>query len=180
MQRAVLAESRSLDGKVRSLQELLVELAVHRQAGHKIVFTNGCFDLIHAGHVAYLAEAKQLGDVLVVAVNSDEQVRQLKGEGRPVCNEPQRLEVLSALQFVDYVIVFGEPTPHEILRRLKPDLLVKGGDYSPQDVLGGEVVEQYGGAVRVVAHRPGLSSSQLIQRFAQAGAAAGVAMPSPD
>ena len=180
VQRAVLAETRSLDGKVRSLEELLVELAVHRQAGHKIVFTNGCFDLIHAGHVAYLAEAKQLGDVLVVAVNSDEQVRQLKGEGRPVCNEPQRLEVLSALQFVDYVIVFGEPTPHEILRRLKPDLLVKGGDYSPQDVLGGEVVEQYGGAVRVVAHRPGLSSSQLIQRFAQAGAAADVAMPSPD
>jgi D-beta-D-heptose 7-phosphate kinase/D-beta-D-heptose 1-phosphate adenosyltransferase len=131
------------------------------------VFTNGCFDVLHAGHVAYLAEAKQLGDVLVVAINTDEQVRIQKGEGRPIFSEPDRAEVLSALECVDYVTVFGEPTPHEILDRVKPDVLVKGGDYAPSEVVGREIVEAYGGDVRVLAHRPGLSSSQIVQKLAE-------------
>jgi D-beta-D-heptose 7-phosphate kinase/D-beta-D-heptose 1-phosphate adenosyltransferase len=167
VQREVLARSQRLGGKIRALDALLVELGVHRTAGHRIVFTNGCFDVLHAGHVAYLAEAKQLGDVLVVAINTDEQVRIQKGEGRPIFSEPDRAEVLSALECVDYVTVFGEPTPHEILDRVKPDVLVKGGDYAPSEVVGREIVEAYGGDVRVLAHRPGLSSSQIVQKLAE-------------
>jgi D-beta-D-heptose 7-phosphate kinase/D-beta-D-heptose 1-phosphate adenosyltransferase len=167
IQREVLARSQRLSGKVRALEALLVELGVHRTAGHRIVFTNGCFDVLHAGHVAYLAEAKQLGDVLVVAINSDEQVRLQKGEGRPVFGEPDRAEVLAALECVDYVTVFAEPTPHEILGRIKPDVLVKGGDYAPSEVVGREVVEAYGGLVRVLAHRRGLSSSEVVRKLAE-------------
>ena len=167
IQREVLVRTQRLSGKIRALDALLVELAVHRTAGHRIVFTNGCFDVLHAGHVAYLADAKQLGDVLVVAINTDDQVRLQKGEGRPIFTEPDRAEVLSALECVDYVTVFAEPTPHEILGRVKPDVLVKGGDYAPSEVLGREIVEAYGGDVRVLAHRPGLSSSQIVQKLAE-------------
>ncbi len=169
IQRELLAQSKLLEGKVRALEELLVELAVHRAAGERIVFTNGCFDVIHAGHVAYLAEAKRLGDVLLVAINSDREVRRQKGEGRPVFSEAQRLEMIAALEVVDYVTAFGEPTPHEILKRIRPDVLVKGGDYAPHQVVGREVVETHGGEVRVLAHRGGLSSSEVIRRFARAG-----------
>ncbi len=165
VQRELLAQAQRLDGKVRSLEDLAVELAVHRAAGHRIVFTNGCFDVIHAGHAAYLGEARRLGDVLVVAVNADEQVRLQKGEGRPVFTERDRVDVLAALACVDYVTVFGEPTPHEILRRLRPDVLVKGGDYNLDEVVGREVVEGYGGEVRVLGFRPGLSSSAAIERL---------------
>jgi D-beta-D-heptose 7-phosphate kinase/D-beta-D-heptose 1-phosphate adenosyltransferase len=167
IQREVLARSQRLAGKIRPLEALLVELAVHRAAGDRIVFTNGCFDVLHAGHVAYLAEAKHLGDVLVVAINTDEQVHSQKGEGRPIFTEPERAEVLSALECVDYVTVFAEPTPHQILERVRPDVLAKGGDYAPSEVLGREVVESYGGEVRVLAYRPGLSSSDVIRRLAE-------------
>ena len=165
VQRELLRQSRQLDGKVRTRRELLVELAVHRAAGDRIVFTNGCFDLVHAGHVAYLTEAKSLGDVLVVAVNVDEQVRALKGDRRPVCPLADRTDVLAALECVDYVTVFDEPTPHSILREVRPDVLVKGGDYAPDQVEGREVVEGLGGEVRVLAHRPGLSTSAIVERL---------------
>ena len=170
VQRAVLAESRSLEGKARTLDELLVELAVHREAGHRIVFTNGCFDILHAGHVGYLTEASKLGEVLVVAVNDDEQVRLQKGKGRPVFTAAQRVEVLCALECVDYVTVFDEPTPHDLLRRIRPDVLVKGGDYAVDAVEGREIVASYGGEVRVLAHRPGLGSTQVMEKLAAAGA----------
>ncbi len=168
LQRELLAQSQRLKGKVRTLEELLVELAVHRAAGHAIVFTNGCFDVLHAGHVSYLAQARQLGDVLVVAVNTDEEVARQKGPGRPVFREADRAEVLAALECVDYVTVFGEPTPHEILERIRPRLLVQGGDYAPRDVLGREVGEAYGGRAMVLSHRPGLGSRDIIRRLAQA------------
>jgi D-beta-D-heptose 7-phosphate kinase/D-beta-D-heptose 1-phosphate adenosyltransferase len=168
IQRELLAQSQRLNGKDRALGELLVELAVHRAAGERIVFTNGCFDVLHAGHIAYLGEAKQLGDVLVVAVNCDAEVRRQKGEGRPIFAERDRVEMLAALECVDYVTVFSEPTPHEILHRIRPDVLVKGGDYSRQTVEGREIVEAFGGRVRVLAHRPGLSSTEVIQRFVNA------------
>ena len=163
--RELLARSRRLNGKVRSVDELLVELAVHRAAGHRVVFTNGCFDVLHAGHVAYLSEAKQLGDVLVVAINTDEQVRSQKGEGRPIFRERDRAEVLAALECVDYVTVFSEPTPVEILQRVKPDILAKGGDYATDEVEGRAFVEAYGGAVRVLAHRAGLGSTEIIRKL---------------
>jgi D-beta-D-heptose 7-phosphate kinase/D-beta-D-heptose 1-phosphate adenosyltransferase len=165
VQREILAQSRLLDGKVRTAAELAVELAVHRAAGHRIVFTNGCFDVIHAGHVSYLTEARSLGDALVVAINSDEQVRLQKGEGRPIFREPQRLAVLAAFECVDYLTVFSEPTPHDLLRRLRPEILVKGGDYRPDEVVGREIVQEYGGEVRVLGVVPGLSSRDVIARL---------------
>ncbi len=170
VQRAILAQARPFTGKRRSLDELLVELAVHREAGRKIVFTNGCFDVIHAGHVRYLAEAGRLGDLLVVAVNDDEQVRAQKGPRRPIFAEAQRVEVLSALECVDLVTVFHEPTPHDLLERIKPDVLVKGGDYAPEEVEGREIVEAYGGQVRVVAAYPGLSTSKIVGQLAESAA----------
>ncbi len=163
VQRELLAQSQRLNGKVRDLEALLVELAVHRTAGHRIVFTNGCFDIVHAGHVAYLAEARALGDVLVVAVNTDEQVRIQKGPQRPIFREADRMSVLAAFEFVDYVTQFAEPTPHEILRRVLPEVLVKGGDYALDEVEGREIVESYGGQVRVLSHRRGLSSSMAVK-----------------
>ncbi len=172
IQRELLARARRLGGKVRSQEELAVELAVHRAAGHRVVFTNGCFDVLHAGHVAYLGEARRLGDVLVVAINTDEGVRRLKGQGRPVFREADRAAMLAALECVDYVTVFAEATPHQILARVRPDVLVKGGDYSPDLVLGREVVDVYGGEVRVLSHRPGLSSTEVTRRLAAAGALA--------
>jgi D-beta-D-heptose 7-phosphate kinase/D-beta-D-heptose 1-phosphate adenosyltransferase len=122
--REVLRHQRTLEGKQRSLDDLLVELAVHREAGQRIVLTNGCFDVLHPGHVAYLREARTLGDVLVVGVNADEQVRRLKGEGRPIHPAAGRVEILSEMECVDYVVVFEEPTAHDLLRSIRPHLYV--------------------------------------------------------
>jgi D-beta-D-heptose 7-phosphate kinase/D-beta-D-heptose 1-phosphate adenosyltransferase len=165
VQREVLAQERGLDGKVRDIDELLIEIAVHREAGHRVVFTNGCFDVIHAGHVAYLREARAAGDVLIVAVNSDEQVRAQKGDGRPVYSAADRLDILSELQCVDYLTVFEEPTVHELLKTLKPDVLVKGGDYRAEDINEYDLVQELGLDLRILAHRPGLGSTQVIERL---------------
>ncbi|MCK4871257.1 MAG: bifunctional heptose 7-phosphate kinase/heptose 1-phosphate adenyltransferase [Phycisphaerales bacterium] len=168
VQHEILSRLRPLDGKVRTLDELLIELAVHRDAGRRIVFTNGCFDVIHAGHVGYLREAKGKGNILVVAVNSDRQVRAQKGEGRPIYNERDRLDILSELQCIDYLTIFDEPTVHALLRAIEPDVYIKGGDYRREDInewdLLGQWVEQGKIAVEVVAHRPGLGSTEVIEK----------------
>lgn len=165
VQREVLAQTRKLDGKVRTLEELHVELSVQRESGRKVVFTNGCFDVIHAGHVAYLREAKKLGDVLVVAINDDEGVRTLKGEGRPVYSAAERLEILSELQCVDYLTIFSEPTVRELLTALLPDLYVKGGDYKADEVVEAGLIRDLGLELRILTHRPGLGSTQVIERL---------------
>jgi D-beta-D-heptose 7-phosphate kinase/D-beta-D-heptose 1-phosphate adenosyltransferase len=167
VQREILVQTRSLDGKVRTLDELLVEVAVHREAGQRIVLTNGCFDVIHAGHVAYLREAKNLGDVLIVAVNGDAQVRVQKGEGRPIYPLGDRLDILSELNCIDYLIAFETPTVDELLRAIHPDLYVKGGDYAPEDVNEYELVRELGLELRILTHRPGLGSTQVIERMAE-------------
>ncbi|MEM7228715.1 MAG: bifunctional heptose 7-phosphate kinase/heptose 1-phosphate adenyltransferase [Planctomycetota bacterium] len=163
--REVMALRRPLSGKVRTLDELQVEVAAHRDGGQRIIFTNGCFDVIHAGHVAYLREARQLGDVLIVAVNSDAQVRAQKGDGRPIYNESERLEILSELQCVDYLVLFEEPTVGGLLEALRPDVYVKGGDYAPDEINEYDVVQALGLELRVLAHRPGLGSTQVIERM---------------
>ncbi|MCH8822058.1 MAG: bifunctional heptose 7-phosphate kinase/heptose 1-phosphate adenyltransferase [Planctomycetes bacterium] len=168
VQREILNQSKKLIGKVRSMDELLIELAVHRQAGHKIVLTNGCFDVIHIGHLQYLKEAGQCGDVLVVGVNSDQQISKLKGEGRPVFTEPERLEILSEFESIDYLTVFDEPTAHDLIRQIKPDIYVKGGDYKPQEIVEFELLEKQKITVRVLAHRPGMGSTEVIERFVSA------------
>ena len=134
------------------------------QSNEKLVFTNGCFDILHAGHVRYLAEAKRQGDVLVVGLNSDASVRRLKGEGRPVNSQDDRAEVLSALRAVDHVVVFEEQTAEELVRLLQPDVYVKGGDYSPENLPEAAIVASYGGRTVLVPLVAGRSTTGIIHR----------------
>lgn len=131
---------------------------------HKIIFTNGCFDVLHRGHIYYLSRARELGDVLVVGLNSDASVRLLKGEGRPVNTQDARAEVLGALAFVDYIIVFEEETPLNLIKALEPDILVKGGDYRLEDIVGYREVRSGGGRVITIPLLEGYSSSSIIGR----------------
>ena len=136
-----------------------------RNEGKKIVFTNGCFDIIHPGHTFYLKKAKEYGDILVIGLNSDESVRRLKGKERPLNNVEDRAEVLSSLKPVDYVVVFAEDTPLELIKRVKPDVLVKGGDYSKENIVGAEFVENTGGMVVVIPFVEGKSTSALVEKI---------------
>jgi D-beta-D-heptose 7-phosphate kinase/D-beta-D-heptose 1-phosphate adenosyltransferase len=145
--------------------QLLSLVQQARSQGKKIVFTNGCFDVIHAGHVGYLQEAKELGDCLIVAINSDESVTRHKGAGRPINNLNQRMLVLAGLGAVDWVTSFADDTPERLLKRLKPDVLVKGGDYTIDQVVGADIVYAYGGEVRVLRCEEGISTTILIKRM---------------
>lgn len=129
---------------------------------NSIVFTNGCFDVLHRGHVYYLSKAREMGDVLVVGLNSDDSVSRLKGEGRPVNKQNARAEVLGALAMVDYIIIFEEDTPLDLIKNLKPDLLVKGGDYRVEDIVGYREVISHGGKVLTIPILEGYSSSSII------------------
>ena len=144
---------------------LVAERARWKAAGHRVVFTNGCFDLLHPGHLALLEAARALGDVLVVGINSDASVRALKGEGRPLLPEAERAEALSALEPVDAVVVYDEPTPREIVAALLPDVLVKGADWAEDAIVGREEVEAAGGRVERVALVPGRSTTSLVERI---------------
>ncbi|GAB4242799.1 MAG: D-glycero-beta-D-manno-heptose 1-phosphate adenylyltransferase [Acidobacteriota bacterium] len=139
-------------------------LAPGRRRGRRLVFTNGCFDLLHPGHVRYLAAARRLGDLLVVGINSDASVRRLKGAGRPVQPERERAEVVAALRTVDYVTIFDEDTPWETIRLLQPDVLVKGGDWPVDRIVGRDIVEGRGGIVASIEFERGYSTSELIRR----------------
>jgi D-beta-D-heptose 7-phosphate kinase / D-beta-D-heptose 1-phosphate adenosyltransferase len=167
-QSELLADLRLQDdrrSKVRTESELLAELAIRKNRGDKIVFTNGCFDLLHIGHYQLLAQCKELGDVLVVAVNSDRSVRVNKGPERPICNEDVRSRMLAALESVDYVLVFDTETPLELIQKIRPDVLCKGGDYKGGWVCGREVVEGYGGRVEVLSLFEGYSTTRLVDRI---------------
>ncbi len=135
-----------------------------RKGGRRVVFTNGVFDLVHPGHVRYLRAARLLGDALVVAVNSDRSARVHKGPGRPINPEHERAEVVAALDSVDAVVIFDEETPHEIIRRLQPDVLVKGADWGPDDIVGRGIVEARGGLVVRIDLAEGLSTTELVRR----------------
>lgn len=143
--------------------ESLVDLM--RTNKQSIVFTNGCFDLLHPGHVDYLQKAKTLGDVLIVALNSDDSVRQIKGESRPVNSLNDRMAMLAALECVDFVTSFQEDTPYNLIDAIKPDILVKGGDYTKDEIVGADIVEDNGGEVKILDFLPGYSSSDLIKRI---------------
>jgi len=136
-----------------------------RAEGGRLVFTNGCFDILHVGHVRYLAAARSLGDVLLVAINSDRAVRELKGANRPVMNEHERAEMLAALGAVDYVVVFDEDSPRELVAKLLPDVLVKGGDYELDNIHGREEVERAGGEVLALPFTEGASTTGIIERI---------------
>lgn len=131
----------------------------------KMVFTNGCFDILHKGHIHYLAKAAGLGDYLVIGLNSDKSVNRLKGEGRPVQDELSRSLLIAGLSFVDYVIIFNEDTPLELIKELKPDILVKGGDYKAEDIVGYDEVRSHGGDVKIIEFIEGYSSSKIIDKL---------------
>lgn len=152
--------------KVLTLPTLRRRLAAHRRAGQRVVFTNGVFDLLHPGHVRYLRAAKRLGDVLVVGLNSDRSVRRLaKGPERPLVRERDRAEVLAALEMVDYVTIFGQDTPYELIEALRPDVLVKGGDWSVERIVGADLVLARGGRVKSLRFAPGYSTTTLVDRM---------------
>ena len=152
-------------GVVLSRSDLIREVGELKRAGKQVVFTNGCFDLLHPGHVQLLEQAKSLGDALILAINSDASVRGNKGGGRPVIPENERAEVLAALAAVDYVTIFDEPTPKEIVAAVVPDILVKGSDWGPNEIVGREEVEAAGGHVVLVPLEPGYSTTGLIERI---------------
>lgn len=164
----IMNEMRDSAGKRRTLAELLPELARHRAAGKRIAFTNGCFDLIHLGHVTYFRFAKQQGDLLVVGVNTDQSVRRLKGEKRPIIALEDRLGVLEELESIDYLVTFDEDTPLPLIEAIRPDVLVKGADYQKEEVVGWEVVEAHGGRVALAPLVDGRSTSNVIERIVSA------------
>src|ERR1700676_256468 len=159
-------------GKIVSQEELIQITAHEKRGGRQGVFTNGCFDLLHPGHVRCLAEARALGDVLVVAINSDRSVRGNKGPERPLVAEQDRAEVMAALASVDYVTIFDEPTPRELISRVLPNILVKGADWPLDQVVGRKEVEAAGGRVITVPIATGYSTTNLVQRIRTVGASA--------
>lgn len=165
LRRAVQQDQGSERGAV-TLEQLLVSVADARSHGERLVFTNGCFDIIHAGHVSYLEQARQLGDRLIVAVNSDASVRRLKGPGRPINPAERRMAVLAGLEAVDWVVGFAADTPRDLLQALRPHVLVKGGDYnSKEDVVGWEIVEEYGGAVQILGVVERVSTTAIVDKI---------------
>lgn len=157
--------------KTLSLQEALPQATEWRQAGKRIVFTNGCFDILHSGHIKLLREAASKGDKLIVGLNSDDSVRRLKGPTRPIISEKERAAILSALEDVDLVVLFNEDTPLNLISALRPDVLVKGGDYTRETVVGHDLVESWGGKVELVDLEEGRSTTRLLERISGTGAA---------
>lgn len=151
--------------KIVDLDALLERLTPLRKAGKSVVFTNGCFDLIHVGHLRYLQAAAQRGDSLIVAINGDDSLRRLKGPSRPILPAEQRLRVLAGLDCVDFVMTFEDDTPHRLLHAIRPDVLVKGANYSVEGVVGREVVEEYGGKVLTVALTEDRSTSDIVEKI---------------
>jgi D-beta-D-heptose 7-phosphate kinase/D-beta-D-heptose 1-phosphate adenosyltransferase len=161
-----MPQKHRLKTKLVDLELLLGRLAAERHAGRRIVFTNGCFDLLHVGHVRYLNTAREFGDLLVVGLNDDASVRRLKGPNRPVYPIDERVEILSALEAVDLVVVFATDSVAPLVEKIRPDVLVKGGDYAGiEEVVGWEIVKSYGGEVHVVGHVPGRSSSEILKEL---------------
>ena len=149
--------------KVKEIPELKAKIDEVRGKGGRLVFTNGCFDIIHVGHVRYLHDAKALGDYLIVAINSDQSIRGLKGEKRPIVPQKERAEVISALESVDFVTIFDAPDPYDIIKELRPDYLVKGGDWGEGEIIGSDIVIDRGGEVIRIPFIEGSSSTNIME-----------------
>jgi rfaE bifunctional protein nucleotidyltransferase chain/domain len=155
----------NLNQKIKPADELSKISFDLKKKGKKVVFTNGCFDLLHPGHLHYLIDAKGMGDVLIVGINSDDSIRKIKGEMRPLTPERDRLEMLAGLECVDFVTSFSEPDPHRLISLIKPDLLVKGGDWGVDQIIGKDIVEKEGGKVVSIPLSPGYSTTKLIEKI---------------
>jgi D-beta-D-heptose 7-phosphate kinase/D-beta-D-heptose 1-phosphate adenosyltransferase len=151
--------------KILEREALRNKLEALRKKGKRIAFTNGCFDILHVGHVRYLREAKKTADVLVLAINSDASVRSIKGEKRPLMTENERAEVLAALEFIDFVTIFPELTPLELINYLKPDVLIKGGDWPEEKVVGREEIKKWGGKVAIIPEVEGKSTTNVVEKI---------------
>ncbi|MDX2129281.1 MAG: D-glycero-beta-D-manno-heptose 1-phosphate adenylyltransferase [Chloroherpetonaceae bacterium] len=156
------------DSSILLLSEAKALVKANQNKGKSVVFTNGCFDILHAGHVQYLQKARDLGDLLVVAINSDASVKRIKGEKRPINTEEDRAYVLKGLRSVDAVIVFDEDTPYEVIKALIPDVLVKGGDWAIENIVGKDIVEAHGGEVKTISFLAGRSTSNVIEKVLKA------------
>ena len=154
-----------MKSKIKSLADLQSAMTALRKTGAKVVFTNGCFDLLHVGHVRYLKEAGLLGDYLIVALNSDESVRKIKGVKRPIVPQSERAELLAALECVDFVTIFNEVDPYLTIEALKPDFLVKGGDWAAGEIIGGEIVKERGGEVVRIPFIEGASTTNIVEKI---------------
>ena len=154
-----------MGSKILNLKDLIFTLKNLRNSGKRIVFTNGCFDILHVGHVRYLAAARSKGDALVLGLNSDTSVKSIKPDNRPIVGQDQRAEVLAGLACVDYITIFNEPDPLALIQTIKPDVLIKGADWEEMDIIGSDVVKSYGGEVVRIEVVPGISTSQIIQRI---------------
>ena len=155
--------------KVKSGEELAEIRERLAESGLRVVFTNGCFDILHVGHLRYLETARELGDILIVAVNSDASVRRIKGAERPIVGERERVEMVAGLHCVDYATLFSEETPFQIIERLKPDVLAKGGDWPKEQIVGRDIVERRGGQVVTIEFERGYSTSDIIDRIRRVG-----------
>jgi D-beta-D-heptose 7-phosphate kinase/D-beta-D-heptose 1-phosphate adenosyltransferase len=154
--------------KICPRNELRAEVDRLKKQGKKVIFTNGCFDILHAGHTRYLREARKLGDVLILGLNSDSSVRAIKGEKRPIVPQDERAEVLAALSSVDYVTIFDEETPLALIEFLQPDVIVKGGDWAEKDIVGADSVRKWGGRVAIMPELEGASTTNIIDKILQA------------
>ena len=154
-----------MKSRIKSLKNLIKTLSVLKSRGKKIVFTNGCFDILHVGHVDYLSKARRLGDLLVIGLNSDSSVKKIKGKDRPINKESDRAKVLSSLYFVDYITIFSEPTPENLIKKVRPDILVKGGDWKVNDIVGSSFVRSCGGKVKTIPFVKGYSTTSVIERI---------------
>jgi rfaE bifunctional protein nucleotidyltransferase chain/domain len=150
---------------IKSHEELSRLLAYWNFKDQKIVFTNGCFDILHKGHIDYLAKAASLGDVLVLGLNTDDSVRRIKGDARPIQDEESRAQILAAMQFIDAIVMFDEDTPYELIKTVQPDFLVKGSDYSAEDIVGYDVVMSKGGQVVTIDFLEGYSTSRIVDKI---------------
>jgi D-beta-D-heptose 7-phosphate kinase/D-beta-D-heptose 1-phosphate adenosyltransferase len=155
----------SVTGKLKNLGELAAIASEARRAGKTVVFTNGCFDLLHRGHVHILREARAMGDILIVGVNSDRSVRGIKGPKRPILGETDRSELIAAMEMVNYVVLFDDADPRKLIEAIKPDVLAKGGDWGPDGVVGADIVERTGGKVAVIPYLKGFSTTEIIERI---------------
>ena len=159
-----------MQSRVLTLDEAILQFGREKRNGKRVVFTNGCFDLLHPGHIRSFEQARALGDILIVGVNGDAGVRALKGPGRPILPERERAEILAALESVDAVIIFQEETPREVIARLLPDVLVKGGDWPADQIIGREEVEAAGGRVVLAPVIPGYSTTSILRKIRETGA----------
>lgn len=153
-----------MDRKIKNIAELSRLVKKARQNGRKVVFTNGCFDILHIGHIRYLKKARSMGDMLVVGLNSDGSVRRIKGKARPINTQKDRAEILSALSFVDYITIFDDDTPERLIKGLSPDILVKGADWKSGDIVGSAFVRSYGGEVKRIKFVAGYSTTATINK----------------